>query len=159
METKSFPKPVLIGIVAVAVVVVIGAIVFTRRSNSLPQTTGPIPTSASDETPIPTVDSSVIVDLQQKTPGKEVVLVISHVPNGTKTIEYSLTYDTRKQNAQGVIGTISTSAETKEYQKQITLGTCSSGTCVYHDVVGPIKVSLKFTGSFGEKVFEKDFSF
>jgi len=55
-----------------------------------------------------------------------------------------------------VIGTIALNSES-EYLKKITLGTCSSGKCVYHEVVGKIKVSLKFTGSYGEKIFEKEY--
>jgi hypothetical protein len=41
--------------------------------------------------------------------------------------------------------------------RKIVLGTCSSGTCRYHNILGPIKLNLKFTGSYGEKIYEKEF--
>jgi hypothetical protein len=42
--------------------------------------------------------------------------------------------------------------------RKIVLGTCSSGTCRYHNIVGDVKVFMKFTGDYGSKVFEKEFS-
>lgn len=158
MNLKQFSKKhIVISLIVIGVLLVVFVFVMLRRSQSSSTTTGPKPT-LSDEAPIPTVDGSVLVDLVQKVPGKEVLLTVSHLPADTTSIEYSLTYDTKKQNAQGVIGTIQVTGSTSQYEKQITLGTCSSGTCIYHEVIGPITVSLKFNGSYGEKVFEKDFS-
>lgn len=104
---------------------------------------------------IPTLDSSVKVDLTSSLGGKEVMLEIKHIPTDTRTIEYELSYQTRQQGLQGVIGTIMLNNESK-YEKRITLGTCSSGKCVYHEVVGKIKLTLKFTGGYGDKLFEKE---
>jgi hypothetical protein len=106
---------------------------------------------------IPTIDNSVRVSLTDLGNGKEVALKIVNVPKGTESVDYELSYNTAQQGLQGVIGTINVSGETS-YEKKITLGTCSSGTCVYHQVVGKIKLSLKFNGSYGEKVFEKEYS-
>ena len=105
---------------------------------------------------IPTVSSSVEVTLEKATGGKEIILSVANIPSGTQSIDYELSYQTAKQGLQGVIGTISTTGESK-YEKKITLGTCSSGTCVYHEVVGKIKLSLKFSGDYGERIFEKEF--
>jgi len=119
-------------------------------------------TPATEATPtdvlIPTVDASVKVDLAPFTGKKEVLLKISGIPKGTTQIEYSLSYLTKSQGLQGVIGTITLDSFSQEYEKRLTLGTCSSGTCVYHEVVGNIKTELKFTGSYGEKVFTQDFT-
>lgn len=109
------------------------------------------------ETVIPTVDSSVQVNLTSTSAGKEVVLDIQGIPTGTESIDYELSYQTRQQGLQGVIGTLAIQNESG-YEKRITLGTCSSGKCVYHEVVGKIKLTLKFTGSYGDKVFEKEVS-
>ncbi len=105
---------------------------------------------------IPTIDDSVRVSLTDIGNGKEVALNIINAPKGTESVDYELSYNTAQQGLQGVIGTI-VSGETN-YEKKITLGTCSSGTCVYHQVVGKIKLGLKFNGSYGEKVFEKEYS-
>ena len=106
---------------------------------------------------IPTVDSSVEVTLESALGNKEVTLSINNIPKNTKTIDYELSYQTEKQGLQGVIGTIKLDNE-KSYQKKLTLGTCSSGTCVYHTVIGKIKLNLRFTGDYGERVFEKEVS-
>ena len=108
------------------------------------------------EAVIPTVDSAVKVDLTSVN-GKEVTLSIVGIPSGTTSIDYELSYQTAQQGLQGVIGTIQIANESK-YDKKLTLGTCSSGTCVYHQVVGKIKLTLRFTSDQGEKIFEKEYS-
>jgi len=112
-----------------------------------------IPTEAV----IPTIDGSVQVNLTARIPGKEIVLSINSIPKGTNTVEYSLSYATRQQGLQGVIGTLEIKETESDFEKDITLGTCSSGRCVYHEVLGMIKLNLKFSGSYGEKIFEKDY--
>ncbi|MCX6730858.1 MAG: hypothetical protein NTZ55_03345 [Candidatus Roizmanbacteria bacterium] len=106
---------------------------------------------------IPTVDASTTVTLTSLQGNKEIVLKSSSVPNGTTSVDYELSYDTKGQGKQGVIGTIS-SISGNSFEKQMTLGTCSSGRCVYHEVVGAIQVTLKFTGEYGEKVLSKEFT-
>ena len=105
---------------------------------------------------IPTVDNTVKIDLINTLPGKEVLLTIDNIPQTTDTIDYELSYQTKNQGFQGIIGTIEVKNK-KNFQKKLTLGTCSSGTCVYHQVVGKIKLILKFNGSYGEKIFEKEY--
>lgn len=134
------------------VLILVGTLVFRGRSSSQKNTSSTEPTEAV----IPTVDTSVQVSLTSSSGGKEVALNIKGIPLGTQTIDYELSYQTKQQGLQGVIGTITLTNES-EYQKSITLGTCSSGKCVYHEVVGKIKLSLKFTGSYGDKIFEKEY--
>jgi hypothetical protein len=106
---------------------------------------------------IPTVDASTTVTLTALQGNKEIVLKSSSVPNGTTSVDYELSYDTKAQGKQGVIGTIS-DVKGNSFEKQMTLGTCSSGRCVYHEVVGAIQVTLRFTGEYGEKVLSKEFT-
>jgi len=136
----------------VLVVLILIGVLVLRRGATKSSTISPGPTEAV----IPTVDSLVKVDLVSSQPGKEVALSIKNIPMSTQTIDYELSYQTRQQGLQGVIGTITLTNET-EYEKKLTLGTCSSGTCVYHQVVGKIKLTLKFTGGYGEKIFEKEY--
>ena len=135
----------------VIVLLVIGYWLFGRTKQTKTENKEPLPT----EIIIPTVDASVKVSLKDAGNGKEVELKIDNVPSGTESIDYELSYNTAQQGLQGVIGTITDSGGS--YEKKLTLGTCSSGTCVYHQVVGKIKLSLKFNGDFGEKVFEKEY--
>lgn len=106
---------------------------------------------------IPTVSSSTQVTLKSLQGNKEILLEGSGVPDGTSSIDYELSYDTKGQGKQGVIGTIS-SIKGSSFEKQMTLGTCSSGRCVYHEVIGSIQTTLKFTGEYGEKILIKEFS-
>jgi hypothetical protein len=133
------------------IILITGGIML-RKGNTKTSIGSPEPTEAV----VPTIDSSVSVDLTSTSGGKEVSLEIKGIPSGTQAIDYELSYQTGQQGLQGVIGTIALNSES-EYLKKITLGTCSSGKCVYHEVVGKIKVSLKFTGSYGEKIFEKEY--
>jgi hypothetical protein len=106
---------------------------------------------------IPTVDATTKVTLKALTGNKEIVLNGAGIPNGTTSVDYELSYDTKAQGKQGVIGTISTITN-NGFEKQMTLGTCSSGRCVYHEVVSAIQVTVKFTGEYGEKILVKEFS-
>lgn len=145
-------KIIVIGIV-VLLLIAVGAFAFTRNNSAPVEET----TSAEEqeEAPIPTVDSSVKVDLESLNGGKEVEISVSAAPKGTEDIDVELSYETSDKGLQGAIGTIM--VENGSGSKKITLGTCSSGTCVYHDVSSDIKVYLKFNGDYGEQIFEKNF--
>lgn len=145
-----------IAIIVGGIVLVIGIFLVTktvlfRKTKELPKTT-----TETQNDVIPTIDSSVNVLLTKSTDGKEVTLTINNISQGTQSIDYELSYKTKKQGLQGVIGTIKTEGE-KDYEKKLTLGTCSSGNCVYHEVEGTIKLNLKFSGDYGEKIFEKEY--
>jgi hypothetical protein len=150
MKLKKSQLVLIGGVTAILLLVGILIVRGTGPSKKEIQTVEPT------ETVIPTLDSSVKVDLISSLGGKEVVLEIKDIPTNTQTIDYELSYQTRQQGLQGVIGTITLNNESK-YEKRITLGTCSSGRCVYHEVVGKIKLSLKFSGSYGEKLFDKEY--
>lgn len=139
---------------AFIIVIFVGFFVFRGKGSQEKSASTPEPT----ETVIPTIDSSVKVDLISTLDGKEVLLDIKGIPSGTQTIDYELSYQTKQQGLQGVIGTIPLDTESG-YEKKITLGTCSSGRCVYHEVVGKIKLTLKFAGNYGDKIFEKEYEF
>ncbi|OQY65030.1 hypothetical protein B6D29_04485 [Microgenomates bacterium UTCPR1] len=145
-------KIVLIGGL-VLVLLIVGFFLFGRNKVSHEQVTQTEPT----EEVLPTVDSSVKVALVSLSGNHEVSLKVSNLPNGTESIDYELSYQTASQGLQGVLGTVMTENKS-DMEKKLTLGTCSSGTCVYHQVVGKINLTLKFSGRYGEKIFEKEFS-
>ena len=146
-----------IAIIASAVVLVLGIVVLVVRSTSGKKQAPKAVTQQTEQDVIPTTDASTVVSLNPLEGKKEIELVVSGIPNSTTSIDYELSYQTQEQGTQGVIGTI-TSFSGNEFKKQITLGTCSSGKCVYHQVVGAIHTTLKFTGDYGEKVLEKEIS-
>ena len=148
-------KKTVIGIV-VGIVILIGIGAGLYFSRQKPKTIVQ-PQKKEEMGAIPTVDASTVVTLSALPGNKEIVLKSTNIPNGTTSVEYELSYNTKAQGEQGVMGTISDFTG-NSLEKQMTLGTCSSGHCVYHEVVGAIQVTLKFTGEYGEKVFSKEFT-
>ena len=141
-------------VVGVLVVLgIVGALLFSRQKPKLTQQAP----KTEEAGAIPTVGASTTVTLTALSGNKEIVLKSEGIPNGTTSVDYELSYDTKAQGKQGVIGTISDFTG-NSFEKQMTLGTCSSGHCVYHEVVGAIQVTLKFTGDYGEKVLSKEFT-
>ena len=111
-----------------------------------------IPTDAV----IPTIDGSVKISLTSLTGRKEVMLSIKNMPKNTNSLEYILSYETIEGGLQGVNSTAEIT--NSDFEKKITLGTCSSGTCVYHNIKGKIKVELVFKGNNGDKYFTKEYA-
>lgn len=148
-------KKLIISGVILLIILLGSFVVMSRKSSTQKQTTvEALPT----EEVIPTVDSNVRVDLVSSSAGREVTLQIKNIPAGTNTIDYELSYQTKQQGLQGVIGTIQPKKGESDFDKSLTLGTCSSGTCIYHEVVGKIRLNLRFTGDYGNKVFEKEYN-
>ncbi len=98
------------------------------------------------------VDASVVATIKGKT---DAVITIANVPEGTESIEYQLIYSTQSGSSEGVIGQMVVEGTTAE--KEITFGTCSSGVCRYHDIVGKVSGTFVFTGSYGERMLEQEF--
>ena len=144
----------IIGSVLIFILIIGGVLVSSKNGKSQkPDLEELLPT----EVVIPTIDSNVSVDLVSSSAGREVVLQIKSIPSGTDTIDYELSYQTKQQGLQGVIGTVELKKNESEVDKALTLGTCSSGTCIYHQVLGKIRLNLRFTGDYGDKVFEKEY--
>lgn len=104
---------------------------------------------------ISTIDSSVKINLIPLRGRKEVMLSIKNMPKNTNSLEYILSYETVEGGLQGVNSTAEITGS--DFEKKITLGTCSSGTCVYHNIKGKIKVELVFKGDNGDKYFTKEY--
>lgn len=155
MEALFKNKKALIASSIVLVLLIVGGIFYTISSNQSKKSQ--LQDVLENEEVIPTVDASVQVSLKPLIGKKEVELTVKGIPRGTKTIEYELSYDARGQGPQGAIGTIELKRGESFFSKTITLGTCSSGTCVYHVVVGGVRLSLIFSGNYGERIFEKEY--
>lgn len=160
-------KKQYIGGAIVLIILVIGVFIYSRKQANNNVVTNNSPTDQI----LPTIDSSVKVDLISSKKG-EAVLSINNAPDGTKSIEFELSYLViNADTSEGGSGTVSQGAIGKCYEsnnvwecgepsgtgRKIVLGTCSSGVCRYHNITGPITVSLKFTGDYGEKIFTKNY--
>lgn len=154
----------------VLLLVIVGVFVFGRSKPQKQETSILEPNTDV----LPTVDSSVKVELKTIKKG-EASLTVDDAPGGTNLIEYELSYlvvNNDFSGDEGEGGTVSQGAIGKCYLdkgswecgepgqegRKIVLGTCSSGVCRYHNITGPIKVYLKFTGDYGSKSFEKEFT-
>lgn len=145
--------PFIIGAVVILLGLVGFVVISGKKSSNTTATQNQLPTSAI----VPTVDSSVKVDLQK---GKEkgyVELTVDGIPSGTKTLEYELTYDTTESGLQGIPSSPVDIKGENSIKREFFLGTQSSGAKTYHTVKGPITLQILFTGSYGQKSFQKDF--
>ena len=120
-----------------------------------------------NEPTIAPVDKSVIVTLEESVKKGEIEVDIKNAPVGSKKTEMELTYNREKRpedetDSDVIPDGVLAGCEFKSGQRSchktgITLGTCSSGVCRYHTVVGSIKLSIIFSGSYGERIFEKEY--
>lgn len=119
--------------------------------------TSSIKESATPTPFLPPADPRIKVDLQPKDKGKTVLLTISNYPEDVYLIEYELTYRSDKKQ-EGVFGTIKLQLGETSISREITLGTCSSGRCVYHNLAdGKGLLTIKFNAKSGASRFQKEF--
>lgn len=154
-QTKGNNKIIPIGII----IILVGIIAFGIYKLNAKTPLKPVVVNnvADEETIAPTIDTATQVEFTSLSGKREVLVKINGIPTSTETIDYELSYEEKEKGLQGVIGTIQITKSEKSVEKQITLGTCSSGRCVYHTVVGKIKVTLRFVGSYGSRIFEKEY--
>lgn len=156
-ETKTQKPYLMIGIVtAVIVILVIGGMMIFggKKQSSDDQGTGQ---KLQNSAVVPTVDASVKVGLEISKDKKEAVLTLSNLPKGTKNMDFTLSYTTSEKE-DGSIGSITTEDSKSSYERKITFGTCSSGVCRYNPPISPVKLIIDFTGSYGERIFEKEYT-
>ena len=143
--------------VFIVLLISIGLIFYVKtRFVSKPEeeTFVPIPTVV-----LPTVSESIKVNLISRNTNKSVDLSIEGLTSDISSIEYELTYQTGTDLPRGVLGTIKLNGEKNINKTDITLGTCSSGKCVYDTGVTSVNLSLKFNFSSGQSsVFQKNYS-
>ena len=145
----------IIGAVAVISIVIIAGWLLMKKDN--PKVTEKSPTVIKNEAAIPTVDASVQVDLAYTEPRKKVRITVNSIPAKTDMIEYAVTYDLSNGGLQGFQGEIKPAGKAEAVTDGKNLGTCSSGVCRYDDITGHMKIDMKFTGDYGERLFEKEF--
>src|SRR3989338_3685758 len=143
----------------IVVVLIVGLFASTMNKKSASKSTSNKQDVLPEVEILPTVDSSVQVSLTADKLKQEATLEISSVPAGTISIEYELSYDADVDGnkvPKGAIGTIEFDGE-DPVSREITMGTCSSGTCKYDKGVEKIKATLKFSGKYGDRLFEREF--
>ncbi|MBI4067498.1 hypothetical protein HY407_03870 [Candidatus Gottesmanbacteria bacterium] len=146
---------IIIGVVLT--LLVIGFLTFKNLNSSEVNETDDLATPTEA---LPTIDSSVVVDLDFTANKKSMILTISNIPEGTETIDYEISYLTGEGLPKGNIGSLKVEgkSEVKRSGEELTLGTCSRGKCVYYEGVTKVSLSLKFKKSDGSAaIFQKDY--
>lgn len=143
-------------ILGAVVIVLLGVSIFfmTKGSKSAANEDETSKDSVFDEgsEEIEKVDSSVEVNIKGNT---DAIITVSGIPDGTDSIEYELSYNTKDGSIEGVFGTIEVKGSKAE--EEVTFGTCSSGVCRYHDIDGPVSGTFIFEGDYGKKMLESEF--
>ena len=144
---------IIVGVIVVIAVALIGAFFFLSGSKSQsPQaTTGDQTENVKKISP-----EDIGLSFSLKDDKKAVILKITKL-NGIKSFEYELDYNAivteegeTNEVPRGVLSTIDVTSGDSELNKEILLGTCSSGTCKYDKVTSDIKLVLKVNYSNGE---------
>lgn len=146
--------------IAVAVLVVLGSVAFIIKTINAPKKATDEVTPTIQEV-LPTVDSSVQIDLSFADNKKSMILNIKNIPSQTDSIEYEISYMTGSGLPKGNIGTIRITNEKAVTRsgEELTLGTCSRGKCVYYEGITKVSLSLKFHKADGSSsIFQKDYS-
>lgn len=112
-----------------------------------------------EEEPLAPADTSITADVSwSKVKNNTVVLTISGLKSGYKTVAYEISYET-----QGVVQGVTTkpldiAGKDTFVRDDIYLGTCSKNVCKPHTGVKKVSVVLEFTDLTGKKSqLSKDF--
>ncbi len=153
---KEIPKMYLV-VTGIVVLIAVGAFFFAVSRQKTNNAEKNEKKTVFEEVPqaIPTVDSSVKVDIKGNT---QATMTVSGIPNGTEAIEYELTYDTASGSVEGVFGSIEFEPGDRSAEEEFIFGTSSSGVNRYHSIKGAVKGTFKFSGDYGEKILEKEFN-
>ncbi len=157
-DESSSPNPgnkkwLKIGIAVLIIVVIVAPVVLflNSRKNTNTGTAGEEPTPF-----LPEADPRIQVELTPKDPGKTVLLKVSRLPKDINSLEYELKYKADSKS-EGVFGLIKLDSGEDSIEREITLGTCSSGVCKYHNVTSKGQLTIKFNSSKGASRFQKEF--
>ncbi|HLL61072.1 MAG TPA: hypothetical protein VK338_05115, partial [Candidatus Nitrosocosmicus sp.] len=90
MENLMKNKALMIGAALVLILVlVVGVSTLGSKNKTTTDTTENV---LPEGDVVPTVDSSVIVNLESSNDNKEVILTVKNSPKGTQSIEYEMSY-------------------------------------------------------------------
>lgn len=114
-------------------------------------------------TPTPTPEVKMIkegegpvVDLIPRADKQVVTLKISGISSEIKKVDYEMVYDTNGLQ-RGVVGSVDMKNGEDKIVKELTLGSCSKGVCVFDKNITKIQLTVKFTTSGEPLEFQKEY--
>ncbi|HBL52231.1 MAG: hypothetical protein A3D24_02065 [Candidatus Blackburnbacteria bacterium RIFCSPHIGHO2_02_FULL_39_13] len=140
-------------IVVVGLGLIGGAFLFLKKSTQAPgQKQGVNPDVVKEtvlrELPL---EERPYTTLIPRADGREFHLTISKIPSGAEVLEYELVYKVASGVTQGVPGSIKINNQSK-IERDLLLGTCSSGKCRYDEGVSDGTFTLRFRDNQGRLV-------
>lgn len=142
-----------VGIIILLLIVIVILWNLKSEKKSLTSDLTPTPSIA-----LPTISDKISVELIPLSGNQSVTLKIKGLDSDLESIEYDMNYITGNGLSRGVLGKIKLSGEKEITRENITLGTCSSGHCVYDTGVTSINLSLRFNSSSGPQIFQKSYN-
>jgi hypothetical protein len=149
----------LYGILAVCVIAT-GILVYTviNRPQVKP---APVPEESVPQDVIPTIDSSINVDLVKSTSrANTVILTAKGLAGNITNVSYELSYE-----SQGLIKGVNSGSKPIDtvgkdtFNREVYLGTCSKNDCKPDIGVSKVSIVLEFTDSAGKKSqFTQDYT-
>lgn len=95
------------------------------------------------------IDQRPYVAMTPRADGKEFHLTVEKFPAGIQSFDYELNYQTSAGVGEGVFGTVKLKGESK-IERDLLLGSCSSGKCRYHEGVEEGKLTLRLRDTAGK---------
>jgi hypothetical protein len=151
---KALP---IILVVVVLLGLLAGAFWFLKGSTKAPQETAE---EEVDDSPLKilSVEESPYVTLTPSSDGHNFHLTITKVPSDTKSLEYEMVYTVASGVTQGVPGTIK-DLSTGTIERDLLLGTCSSGKCRYDEGVKDGTFTVRLRDAKGKLVSKMETQF
>lgn len=144
-------------VVLVGLGIVTGAIWFFTKSE------GTDKEQAEEEETVTTKDLPIserpFATLTPRADGHELHLVVTKLPTDVQSMEYELVYQVESGITQGVPGTVKDLGGKSTIERDLLLGTCSSGKCRYDEGVEEGTFTLRFRDSKGKLVYKFDTGF
>lgn len=140
-------------IVAVGLVLVGGVFLFLKKTTQAPDQKQGINTDTKEEIVLRELplDQRPFTTLVPRVDGHEFHLTINKIPSGVEILEYELVYKVASGVTQGVPGSIKVGGQ-NQIERDLLLGTCSSGKCRYDEGVNNGTFTLRFRDSQGRLV-------
>ncbi len=105
------------------------------------------------------VSQKPYASLTPRADGRELRLVVSKLPKDAAAMEYELVYTVESGITQGVPGNVKDIAGKLSVERDLLLGTCSSGKCRYDEGVEQGTFTLRFRNSKGKLVYKFETGF
>lgn len=148
----------IIGIVALGLALIVGGVWFFTKPKEGATPGGGAKRAQEQVVKDLPVEERPFVSLTPRADGHEFHLTISNIPSGTESVEYELVYKVASGVTQGVPGTVKLPGKSS-IERDLLLGTCSSGKCRYDEGVEKGTFTLRLRDEDGKLITKLETEF